>query len=115
LWKLYDADELKKEIAREHEAKEEKERAKRAAKEEAARKAAEKEARAKVPPSEMFKTFSEYEGLYSKYDDDGVPTHDAAGEALAKSAAKKLLKSRQQQEKAHETYLAKAGMEKLAV
>ena len=88
---------------------------KREAKEEAARKAAEKEARAKVPPSEMFKTFSEYEGLYSKYDDDGVPTHDAAGEALAKSAAKKLLKSRQQQEKAHETYLAKAGMEKLAV
>ena len=94
LWKLYDADELKKEIAREREAKEEKERAKRLAKEEAARKAAEKEAKAKVPPSDMFKTFSEYEGLYSKYDDEGVPTHDAAGEPLAKSAVKKLARAR---------------------
>ena len=31
-------------------------------------------------------------GKYSKYDDDGIPTHDAAGEALAKSAIKKLKK-----------------------
>jgi len=115
LWKLYDADELKKEIAREREAKEEKERAKRLAKEEAERKAAEKEAKAKVPPSDMFKTFSEYEGLYSKYDDEGVPTHDAAGEPLAKSALKKLAKARAQQQKAHEAYLAKAGVENLSL
>ena len=115
LWKLYDADELKKEIAREREAKEEKERAKRLAKEEAARKAAEKEAKAKVPPSDMFKTFSEYEGLYSKYDDEGVPTHDAAGEPLAKSAVKKLAKARAQQQKAHEAYLARAGVENLSL
>ena len=115
LWKLYDAEELKKEIAREREAKEEKERAKAAAKEEAARKAAEKEAKAKVPPSEMFKTFEEYAGLYSKFGDYGVPTHDAAGEPLQKSALKKLAKARGMQEKAHDQYLAKQGIEKLSV
>ena len=88
LWKLYDADELKKEVAREREAKEEKERAKREAKEEAARKAAEKEARAKVPPSEMFKTFSEYEGLYSKYDDDGVADTRRRGRGFGEERGK---------------------------
>ena len=63
----------------------------------------------------MFKTFSEYEGLYSKYDDEGVPTHDAAGEPLAKSAVKKLAKARAQQQKAHEAYLARAGVENLSL
>merc|ERR1719158_2358351 len=31
-------------------------------------------------------------GLYSKFDDKGVPTHDASGEALTKNAQKKLIK-----------------------
>ena len=113
LWKLYDAEELKREIAREREAKEEKERAKQAAKEEAARKAAEKEAKAKIPPGEMFKT-GEYEGLYSKYDDEGIPTHDMEGAELPKSTVKKLQKAHGMQKKAHEAYLAKS-MENLSV
>ena len=113
LWKLYDAEELKKEMEREREAKAEKERAKQAAREEAARKAAEKEAKAKIPPSEMFKQ-GEYEGLYSKYDAEGVPTHDAAGEELTKGAVKKLMKAHGAQKKAYETHLAKS-MENLNV
>ena len=95
LWKLYDADELKKELERDREAK------------------ALKEAKAKIPPSEMFK-IGEYEGLYSKYDDEGLPTHDKDGEELPKGQVKKLVKAQGLQKKAHETYLAKS-MEKLAV
>lgn len=92
LWKFYDVDELKKEIAREYEVKEEKERVKCVVKEEVVCKVVEKEVRVKVLLSEMFKMFSEYEGLYFKYDDDGVSTYDVAGEVLAKSAVKKLFK-----------------------
>ena len=113
LWKLYDADELKKELERDREAKALKEAKAAEAKAELARKAAEKEAKAKIPPSEMFK-IGEYEGLYSKYDDEGLPTHDKDGEELPKGQVKKLVKAQGLQKKAHETYLAKS-MEKLAV
>ena len=113
MWKLYDADELKKELERDREAKALKEAKAAEAKAELARKAAEKEAKAKIPPSEMFK-IGEYEGLYSKYDDEGLPTHDKDGEELPKGQVKKLVKAQGLQKKAHETYLAKS-MEKLAV
>ena len=52
---LHYAEELKKEMAREAEAKAKKEEEVRKKKEEAAKKAAEKEAAAKIPPGEMFK------------------------------------------------------------
>jgi len=44
-------------------------------------------------------TNSRYEGLYSEFDDKGVPTKDAGGEALTKSAIKKLVKAREKHEK----------------
>lgn len=51
-----------------------------------------KEARMKILPEHFFKECEDYKGLYSKYDDKGIPTHTADGEALSKSAIKKLAK-----------------------
>lgn len=87
LWKLYSPEELKKEMARETEAKAKKEEEVIKKKEEAAKKAAEKEAAAKVLPGEMFK-MGEYDGVYSKYDEEGIPTHTKDGEEVAKVRGK---------------------------
>lgn len=112
LWKLSNPEELRREAAREAEAKAKKEEQKRREKEEAARKAAEKEALARVPPGELFKQ-GEYADLYSKYDDDGLPTHDKAGEELAKAQRKKLAKTQAAQKKEHDKFLAKAAADQL--
>ena len=48
--------------------------------------AAEKAKKALIPPAEMFLG----DDRYSKYDDEGVPTHDKEGEPLSKSARKKV-------------------------
>mmetsp|Transcript_25494 Transcript_25494/g.55834 ORF Transcript_25494/g.55834 Transcript_25494/m.55834 type:complete len:303 (-) Transcript_25494:5-913(-) len=52
---------------------------------------AKRAAAAAIPPDSYFKV-GEYEGKYSQYDERGVPTHSVDGEALAKSAIKKLEK-----------------------
>jgi glutaminyl-tRNA synthetase len=57
----------------------------------------------KISPVEMFKTQVE---LYSAFDDEGLPTHDAAGNALTKNQVKKLKKDQEKQKKLHESYLA---------
>ena len=112
LWKLSTPEELRREAQREAEVKAKKEEQKRREKEEAARKAAEKEALAKVPPNELFKQ-GEYAGLYSKYDEDGLPTHDKDGEELAKAQRKKLAKTQAAQKKEHDKFLAKAAADQL--
>ena len=70
--------------------------------------AREKEEAAKIPPGEMFKV-GEHAGTYSKYDDDGVPTHLADGAEVAKAQRKKLAKFQAAQKKEHEKYLAKCA------
>lgn len=72
----------------------------RSRKEEQDRQLAEKLARMNIPPQELFKSQTD---LYSKFDEDGVPTHDAAGEPLSKSAYKKLKKDWEKQKKLYET------------
>merc|ERR1712226_1776125 len=52
-----------------------------------AKQLAEKEAKKKLDPRDMFRSQTD---LFSKFDDDGVPTHDASGAELAKSRVKKL-------------------------
>ena len=44
-----------------------------------------KELRMKIDPVNFFREAEEFVGKYSQYDEDGMPTHDAAGEALTKS------------------------------
>ena len=49
--------------------------------------------RMQIEPKDFFKTVEEYQGKYSKFDEEtGVPTHDAEGNELTKSAIKKLQK-----------------------
>ena len=60
----------------------------------------EKLEKGRTPPQEMFKIG------YTKWDVDGVPTHDEAGEELSKNAVKKHRKAWEQQQKLHDAYLA---------
>lgn len=53
----------------------------------------EKREKAKTLPSEMFKG----NAAYGQFDENGVPTHDAAGVELSKNARKKVLKEYEQQ------------------
>lgn len=96
----------KKELLRERELKKEMEEKKRLEKEkkkaEAAAKQAALDAQRKIPPSEMFKSETD---KYSKFDDKGIPTHDAKGEEIAKAQMKKLQKLYTAQEKKHNDYL----------
>ncbi|XP_047134203.1 cysteine--tRNA ligase, cytoplasmic isoform X3 [Hydra vulgaris] len=61
-----------------------------------------KEAKAKVPPSEMFKLEQD---KYSLFDEQGIPTHDSNGEKLSSSQLKKLKKLYTQQEKLYQKHL----------
>ncbi|XP_070420610.1 cysteine--tRNA ligase, cytoplasmic isoform X3 [Equus przewalskii] len=100
--KLVDRDTLLKEREEKKRAEEEK----RKKKEEAARKKQEQEAaklaKMKIPPREMFLSESD---KYSKFDENGLPTHDTEGKELSKGQAKKLKKLFEAQEKLHKEYL----------
>uniref|UniRef100_A0A8C5T1P6 Cysteine--tRNA ligase, cytoplasmic n=1 Tax=Laticauda laticaudata TaxID=8630 RepID=A0A8C5T1P6_LATLA len=100
--KLVDRDTLLKE----REEKEKIEEEKKKKKQEAARKKQEQEAaklaKMKVSPGEMFK--SEHD-KYSKFDENGLPTHDVEGKELSKGQMKKLKKMYEAQEKLHKEFL----------
>lgn len=55
----------------------------------------------KVNPWDMFRTSE-----FTAWDEDGLPTQDAAGEPVNKSRSKKLRKEWERQKKAHESWLA---------
>lgn len=69
-------------------------------KEEQARQLAEKKARMSIPAEEFFRRQTD---LYSQWDEEGVPTHDAAGEKLSKSAYKKLKKDWEKQKQLYDS------------
>lgn len=93
-------------------AREEKERlqaekaSRKAATAEAARqKRREQLERGRVAPADMFRPPHSQEG-YGGWDEQGIPTLDANGEALAKKRRKNLEKEHERQVKLHEDYLA---------
>ncbi len=53
-----------------------------------------------LDPKDMFKSQTD---LYSQFDENGVPTHDAKGEKISKSAYKKLQKDWEKQKKLFES------------
>ncbi|KFA79595.1 hypothetical protein S40288_01137 [Stachybotrys chartarum IBT 40288] len=59
--------------------------------------------RAKVDPRLMFMTYDKY----LKWDENGIPTMDAAGNEVSESRRKKLAKEWEKQKKLHEEWLAK--------
>ena len=101
--KLVNREELMKEL----EAKKKLEAARVAEKEkkrmEVAAAAAAKDAQRKIPPSEMFKSETD---KYSKFDENGLPTHDLENKEISKGQLKKLQKLQQAQEKKYNEYLA---------
>ena len=82
---------------------------------EKARRADADRARAAVAPGAMFlpehDTVFEREASYGGIDDGGLPTLDASGEPLSKSARKKLGKQRDKQAKAFEAAQQAAAAE----
>uniref|UniRef100_A0A7M4FJ77 Cysteine--tRNA ligase, cytoplasmic n=1 Tax=Crocodylus porosus TaxID=8502 RepID=A0A7M4FJ77_CROPO len=66
------------------------------------KKKAAKLAKMKIPPNEMFKLEQD---KYSKFDENGFPTHDTEGKELSKGQMKKLKKLYEAQEKLYEEYL----------
>lgn len=61
---------------------------------------AEKEARKNLSPVDMFKSET---SLYSAFDTDGLPTHDAEGKEISKNALKKLRKDWEKQKRLYES------------
>jgi hypothetical protein len=57
-----------------------------------------------IAPEEMFKSQTD---LYSAFDTEGIPTHDAAGEKISKSGLKKLRKDWEKQKALYESAKAK--------
>ncbi|KAL8589222.1 hypothetical protein ACOMHN_017024 [Nucella lapillus] len=100
--KMVDRDTLlkeKQEKLQQEEAKRQEKEAKKKAQEAAK---AEKDAQKRMPPSELFVSQTD---KYSKFDDKGMPTHDAEGKELTKSAVKKLTKLYEAQEKKYKDHL----------
>lgn len=101
VWKLEDPEVLRKEKAQKESI--------RLLKEEEKRKQLklqqEREEKAKQPPEEMFRSSTD---LYSAWDEQGIPTHDKAGEPLSKNVLKKLQKDFAKQKEVHDKYLAKS-------
>eukprot|EP00183_Erythrolobus_madagascarensis_P001962 CAMPEP_0185848230 /NCGR_PEP_ID=MMETSP1354-20130828/3193_1 /TAXON_ID=708628 /ORGANISM="Erythrolobus madagascarensis, Strain CCMP3276" /LENGTH=666 /DNA_ID=CAMNT_0028548607 /DNA_START=225 /DNA_END=2225 /DNA_ORIENTATION=+ len=104
VWKREDAIELMREVERKKAAEEEKRAEKERRRREEEEKAAKELELAKLSPEVMFKE-GERANKYSKWDEQGVPTHDKEGNEISKSAKKKLLKDRERQTKLHTKYL----------
>ena len=84
-------------------ARQEKERKaleKQRAKEEREKEAAAKAEKGRVSHKDMFRKEE-----YSRWDDDGIPTHEMSGEEVTKSKRKKLQKDWERQKKLHEAFL----------
>lgn len=60
----------------------------------------------RVPPTEMFKPPNVEHGVWTAWDEEGIPTKDAEQNEISKAASKKCLKEWKVQAKAHEAYLA---------
>ncbi len=101
VWKLADAEEMKRD-------REQKESEKKRKEEEKRKRAEEAEAKRRadlVPPEEFMKNLTLEDGVtkaYSKFGDDGLPTHDSKGEELVKSGVKKAQKLFAGQKKKYE-------------
>uniref|UniRef100_V5G3B3 Cysteine--tRNA ligase, cytoplasmic n=1 Tax=Anoplophora glabripennis TaxID=217634 RepID=V5G3B3_ANOGL len=101
--KLVDRDTLLKEREAKKKAELEKAAERERKRAELAAAQANKEALRKIPPTELFK--SEVD-KYSKFDENGIPTHDIEGKEISKGQLKKLQKLYQAQEKKYKEYLA---------
>jgi len=105
IWKLEDPHVLREDrnrkLAQEAEKQQQKEQAAKAK----AAKAQAKADAARISPKDLFTT-GERATLFSQFDDQGIPTHDSAGEPLSKSQLKKFKKEWEKQKALHDEFLA---------
>jgi len=110
LIKLSDREQLLAEREAKLQAKKAAEEKKRLAAEKKAKEEAEKERVARIPHTEWFKQ-DEHLKTFTKWDDNGMPTHrlnaENVEEEIPKSQMKKLQKEYNNQKKKHETWLKK--------
>lgn len=104
--KLVDKETLMKEMEEKVKIEKKKQIEKERKKKEKEEAEASRNAQRKIPPSELFKSETD---KYSQFDDNGIPTHDATGKELPKSALKKLQKLYDAQKKKYEAYLNSNG------
>lgn len=88
-------------------AQEEKKRKAEAKQKAAAEKAALEAKVLSITPEEYFKTCEKHVGKFSKFDDAGIPTHDAEGKELAGARVKKLKKEHAVHVRKHQAFLKK--------
>lgn len=62
------------------------------------------EASMQIAPAELFRESPEYASKFAAFDENGVPTRDAANELLSKSQRKKLQKKMDKHEKSYTKY-----------
>ncbi|TDH65166.1 uncharacterized protein CCR75_006816 [Bremia lactucae] len=101
VWKLVNQDELIEELEKKKMEKIKKEEQKRLQLAEETRKKAKLTEKAKVSPNDMFLGMMD---KYSKFDKNGLPTHDATGEPLSKGQTKKLAKEQVKQKALYEKH-----------
>jgi cysteinyl-tRNA synthetase len=58
----------------------------------------------KIAPNDLFRPPQVDEGLYSQWDEQGIPTHDGQGVELSKGKTKKMKKEWEAQVKAHDEW-----------
>lgn len=97
LVKLVDKEAIQKIRQEQRKRDQEQKERKVAAAELTAKRHAEKLAKASVHPSDLFKSSE-----YSKFDERGIPTHDASGTELSKNLRKKLIKEYEHQAKLYQ-------------
>lgn len=105
VWKLEDSATLMMEMERKKEIERKRKEEIARQKEERVAKAAAELRKGRVHPKDMFRQ-GEYSGKYSEFDDAGMPTKDADGKDLSKSAVKGLTKAKARQEKLHTKFMA---------
>jgi len=64
-----------------------------------------REERNKISEVDFFKLAAEFKGLYIEFDETGFPIKDKAGEAITKSAGKKLKKELDKHKKARKNII----------
>lgn len=107
--KLVDAETIAREKALAKKREEEKRIKEEAAKLEKLKLQKEREEKMKMPPSEMFKSQTD---KYSAFDESGLPTHDASGKEVSKSALKKLSRLYAEQEARYNKYVLEMNSNK---
>ncbi|GAB1604321.1 cysteine--tRNA ligase, cytoplasmic [Argonauta hians] len=100
--KLVDKETLLKEMQEKQQIEEKKRLQKEQAKREKEAAEALREAQKRIPPSQLFINDTD---KYSKFNEQGLPTHDAEGKELTKSALKKLQKLYDAQKKKYDAYM----------